>query len=295
MGKYKEAAEHLRRGLELRGDRFLDSDDPWGREYAETVNAMKRLGLALRELGRKVEARPFLLRGEEARRRIEIRRIPFQVNAYPFTLHPTYVVLSPDSRWILAVGDDDLLRLYDVATGVEVHRFKANRLDGLAFSPDGRHALAGGVDHTVRLLDVFAAKELRRFTGHTDHVLCVAFSPDGRLALSGSEDRTLRLWDAQSGKEVRPFWDTRTAFIAWRFHRMGGESSLPARMGRFVCGTWKWARKSAPWGRGGQLALWPCFHRMAGKPSRPMMTAYVCGTWRPAKRFAGLQTPLDMA
>ena len=49
MGKHKEAAEHLRQGLELRGDRFLDSDDPWGREYAETANAMKRLGLALRE------------------------------------------------------------------------------------------------------------------------------------------------------------------------------------------------------------------------------------------------------
>jgi serine/threonine protein kinase len=205
MGKYKEAVEHLRRGLELRGDSLLDSADPWSREYAETTFAMKRLGLALQALGRPDKAKPLLLRSGEARRRIEVRRIPFSVNAWPFTLHPTYVVLSPDSRWILAVGDDDLLRLYDVATGVEIHRFRANRLDGLAFSPDSRHALSGGLDHTVRLLDVFAAKELRRFAGHTDRIYFVTFSPDGQRALSASHDKTLRLWDVQSGKELRQF------------------------------------------------------------------------------------------
>jgi hypothetical protein len=203
MGRYKEAAEHLRRGLELRGESLLESDDPWSREYAETTFAMNRLGMALKRLGQRDKAKPLLLRSGEARRRIQMRRIPFGVNAYPFTLHPVYVVLSPDGRWILVIGDDDLLRLYDVATGVEIHRFKANHLDGLAFSPDGRHALAGGVDHTVRLLDVFAAKELRRFTGHTDHVYLVAFSPDGRLALSASSDKTFRLWEVSSGKELR--------------------------------------------------------------------------------------------
>jgi WD40 repeat protein len=203
MGRYKEAAEHLRRGLDLQGDLLAESDDPWGKEYAETAFATKRLGLALQALGQTEQAKVLLRRSGEARRRIEIRRIPFKANAYPFTLHPLYVVLSPDSRWLLVAGDDNLLRLYEVATGVEIHRFGANRLDGLAFSPDGRHALAGGRDKTVRLFDVFAAKELRRFTGHTDHVYFVTFSPDGRRALSASKDKTLRLWDVQSGNEIR--------------------------------------------------------------------------------------------
>jgi serine/threonine protein kinase/WD40 repeat protein len=205
LGRYKEAAEHLRRGLDLQGDVLAESDDPWGQEYAETALATKRLGLALQALGQTEQAKPLLLRGGEARRRIEIRRIPFNVNAYPFSIHPLFVVISPDSRWVLAAGDDDLLRLYDMATGVEVHRFRANNLDGLAFSPDSRHVLSGGQDNTVRLLDVFTARELRRFTGHTDRAHFVTFSPDGQRALSASYDKTLRLWDVESGKEIRQF------------------------------------------------------------------------------------------
>jgi WD40 repeat protein len=206
MRMFKEAEEHLRRGLELRGNVLADSADPWGREYAETAFATKRLGLALQELGRKEEAKPFLLRGGEARRRVEIRRIPFKVDAWPMTLHPLAVVFSPDGRWLLASGDDNCLRLYDVATGMEIHRFVAHDwMHGLAFSPDGRHALSGGNDKIVRLWDVYTAKELRQFTGHTDRIHFVAFSPDGRHALTASNDKTLRLWDVQSGEEIRKF------------------------------------------------------------------------------------------
>ncbi len=166
MGRFEEAAQHLRRGLDLRGDLLSDSADPWAREYAETAFATKRLGLALQALGQKEEAKPFLLRGGEARRRVEIRRIPFTVNAWPFTIHRLAVVLSPDGRWLLASGDDRFLRLYDVATGTEIHRF-IGHTGVLAFSPDGRHILVAR-DNIFRLWDVFTAKELRQFTGHTD-------------------------------------------------------------------------------------------------------------------------------
>jgi serine/threonine protein kinase/tetratricopeptide (TPR) repeat protein len=206
MAKFKEAEVHLRKALNLRGHLLADSADPWGREYAEIAFATRRLGLALQALGRNEEAKSFLLRGGEARRRIEIRRIPFRINAFPFTLHPLGVVFSPDGRWLLALGDDDCLYLYDVATGAEIHRWLAHGVcSGLAFSPDGRYALTGHHENTVRLWDVFRAKQLRQFTGHTGPVYFVAFSPDGRQAISASSDRTFRLWDAQSGREVRQF------------------------------------------------------------------------------------------
>jgi serine/threonine protein kinase len=205
MGKFKEAEEHLRKGLKLRGDRFLDSTDPWSREYAETAFATKRLGLALQALGRNEEATRYLLRGGEARRRVEIRRVPFSVNAWPFSIHPTNVSLSPDGRWLLAMGDDNLLRLYDVATGTEIHRFLANDAHGLAFSPDSHHVITGHYDSSVRLWDMYTAKEVRQFTGHTGVVHFVAFSPDGWQALTASHDKTFRLWDVDSGKEIRQF------------------------------------------------------------------------------------------
>jgi serine/threonine protein kinase len=205
LGMFREAEPQLRRGLHLRGNLLADSADPWGRDYAETAFATTTLGLALQALGRNEEAKPFLLRGGEARRRIEVRRIPFRVNAWPFSLHPLAVALSPDARWLLVMGDDDCLRLCDVATGVEVHRFPAHSALSLAFSPDGRHALTGHLDHTMRVWDVYTAREVRQLAAHTDEVRVVAFSPDGRQALSAGRDRTMRLWDMRSGKEIRRF------------------------------------------------------------------------------------------
>src|SRR5262249_11570674 len=109
---------------------------------------------------------------------------------------------SPDSRRLLAGGDDSCLRLYDVATGVEVHRFAGGWVG--TFSPDGGRILSGG-DKTLRLWDAATARELRQFKGHTENVAFVAFSPDGRQVLSSSDDRTIRLWDVQTGEEVRRF------------------------------------------------------------------------------------------
>jgi WD40 repeat protein len=52
-----------------------------------------------------------------------------------------------------------------------------------------------GADTTVRLWDVMSGKEIHRFEGHTASVTSVALSIDGRQALSGSLDQTVRLWD----------------------------------------------------------------------------------------------------
>jgi WD40 repeat protein len=53
---------------------------------------------------------------------------------------------------------------------------------------------AGSGDHTVRLWDLATGRELHQFTGHTNAVLGVAFSADGRRALSSDASCTIRLW-----------------------------------------------------------------------------------------------------
>src|SRR5262245_51106927 len=115
------------------------------------------------------------------------------------------VAFAPDGKTVVSVGNDQLARLWDAATGKELRQFRGHRgsIESVAFAPDGKTFLTGSYDQTLRLWDVETGKELRQFTGHTSSILAVALSPDGKLAASEAHDQTVRLWDVATGKEVR--------------------------------------------------------------------------------------------
>src|SRR4051812_18099697 len=73
----------------------------------------------------------------------------------------------------------------------------------VAFSPDGKVLATGSFDNTVKLWDFATGKELHTLKGHTNQVYCVAFSPDGNLLASASQDKTVRLWNPKDGKFLR--------------------------------------------------------------------------------------------
>src|SRR5260370_25216745 len=60
---------------------------------------------------------------------------------------------------------------------------------------------SGGYDNLVRLWDVASGHEIRKLAGHEKGIYGLAFSPDGTTLASHSHDGTVRVWNPQMGKQ----------------------------------------------------------------------------------------------
>jgi WD domain, G-beta repeat/NACHT domain/Pentapeptide repeats (8 copies) len=111
------------------------------------------------------------------------------------------IIWSPDGDWIASGHEGGSLRLWEVASGLEIQRLQGHQgsVRSVAFSPDGRLLASGAIDKPVRLWDVAVGREQAQLSGHQDQVWSVAFSPDSRLLASGAGDNTVRLWDVATG------------------------------------------------------------------------------------------------
>src|SRR5262245_12690490 len=83
----------------------------------------------------------------------------------------------------------------------------ADVIHDLAFSPDGTTLATCSYDQLVKLWDVASGKELRVLKDHSDAVYGVAFSPDGKLLASGSADRAVKVWDVAAGTRLATLSD----------------------------------------------------------------------------------------
>lgn len=131
------------------------------------------------------------------------------------------IAISPDGRQALTGGQDGTVRLWNLESGEEVHRFDARppgasapagaagerpwSVTSVAFSRDGGKALIGTYSGPARLWDVKTWQEKKRFGGHAAGLWSVAFSADGRYALTAGGDRLVCLWDLATGAQYRRF------------------------------------------------------------------------------------------
>src|SRR5438045_1418594 len=74
------------------------------------------------------------------------------------------------------------------------------------FSPDGARILAVADDQTVRVWDatrdITTSREITTLRGHVDGVTSAVYSSSRARIVTASDDRTTRIWDAETGKEI---------------------------------------------------------------------------------------------
>ncbi len=111
------------------------------------------------------------------------------------------LAFSPDGAHIAAAYADNLVRVWNVATGLVEHTLTGHTffVDSVAWSPDGARLASGSWDDTIRTWNAATGALEHVLLGHTNIVRDLDFSPDGALLASGSWDASVRLWDAASG------------------------------------------------------------------------------------------------
>ena len=175
----------------------------------------------------------------------------------------TSLSLSADGRW-LATGSWDLTaRLWDTATGKEVHTFKGplTFVNAVSLSADGRWLGTCNFGNTApRLWEVASGSEFRNFAGHALAVRFLSLSGDGEWLVAGTADygpgfgtpasvlaegvrladdknkrggpesSTGHLWSADTGKEVRAFPDVSSLFLSHDGKRLATGGLKAARI-----------------------------------------------------------------
>ena len=75
---------------------------------------------------------------------------------------PSRAPVSADGKYAASAGQDNVIKLWDVATGKELRRYpiavpvqeRGGFVSQLAFTPDGRHLVTANANTTLYLLDL---------------------------------------------------------------------------------------------------------------------------------------------
>jgi WD40 repeat protein len=126
------------------------------------------------------------------------------------------VAFSPDSRRILTASTDQIVRVWDAATGTRLHDLvgHGNIVFCAVYSPDGKRIASGGRDNNVRIWDAETFHPVARFGGHEDYIYSLAWRADSQQLLSGSGDHTVRIWDTVPIKDRVQARSERQAILA---------------------------------------------------------------------------------
>ncbi|MEH1850167.1 MAG: AAA family ATPase, partial [Nostoc sp.] len=114
------------------------------------------------------------------------------------------VSFSSDGKMLASASDDKTVKLWNTATGQEIHTLSGHiaKVSGISFSPNGRMLATASFDKTVKLWNTATGKVINTLIGHKSPVSGVSFSPDSKILATANSNNTVKLWDIATGKEI---------------------------------------------------------------------------------------------
>lgn len=134
--------------------------------------------------------------------------------------HVNAVAFSPDGKFLVTAGMDNLVKLWTVEEWSLFSTFFGHRksVNSLSFTPDGAHLLTSSTDRTVREWTFpFGSEERSR-----ERLASAVVAPDGETVASLDGKKRIRLW-SRASEETRALLDHDSRVTAHRFSPDGGE------------------------------------------------------------------------
>ncbi|HEY9644193.1 MAG TPA: protein kinase, partial [Coleofasciculaceae cyanobacterium] len=139
------------------------------------------------------------------------------------------VVFSPDNRYILSGGDDNIIKLWEMKTGKCLRTFQGHwgPVVSVLFTPDRDHILSASVDQTIKLWQIASGQVVQTFKGNR-HLTSLSCSAEGRYVVAGADP--IRIWDITTGQLVQTLEAQGVQAVAFspegRFVLSAGEEQL---------------------------------------------------------------------
>jgi WD40 repeat protein len=127
-----------------------------------------------------------------------------QLEGHEFTVWS--LAITKDGQTIVSGGQDASIRLWDFASGKEIHKFLGHNgpVYGLELMTDDSQLVSiADKDLAVKIWDLEKRALRTSLAPNSAHINAVAVSPDNRYIVTGGDDGIARFWDIDRGIMLR--------------------------------------------------------------------------------------------
>jgi len=118
------------------------------------------------------------------------------------------VKYSLDGTYVFTAGEDGVIKMWDVNTGIDVKSFTGHEsgVKCMEISSDGNRMISGDATGNILVWDIEGMQSpVKRISAHSDAVNVIKYLPSQSSFLSGSSDKFIKQWNSHEYSLMKTF------------------------------------------------------------------------------------------